>query len=299
MLPYGVPTPLLLGDGTGAIPNYATRSDPTTGWFGGTTLGAGFTGWSSAGTPRFLLGPSEVRLGSGISVNWSSNADPTLAVADLKLVRDAAAVLALKNGTTPQTLRVYGTTTGPLYAALAHDGTQGTLTTNTGDLWIAPAGALNLYTAGSLRWQVTSAGHLIAGADNSYDLGASGATRPRSVYIAVSLNLGSNPAATGRLRLENNAGGIKFRNAANSADVNVLEVGGTNIVTLGDASKPLALTGSTIAFFAGTGLAVPTYGAPTGTPTRTTFATGSVTLVQLAERVKAMIDDFRTSGFFA
>lgn len=33
------------------------------------------------------------------------------------------------------------------------------------------------------------------------------------------------------------------------------------------------------------------WGAPTGTATRTTFATGSVTLPQLAERVKALIDD--------
>jgi hypothetical protein len=38
------------------------------------------------------------------------------------------------------------------------------------------------------------------------------------------------------------------------------------------------------------------WGAPSGTPTRTTFATGSVTLVQLAERVKALIDDLTTHG---
>lgn len=34
----------------------------------------------------------------------------------------------------------------------------------------------------------------------------------------------------------------------------------------------------------------------TGTATRTTFATGSVTLPQLAERVKALIDDLTTKG---
>lgn len=38
------------------------------------------------------------------------------------------------------------------------------------------------------------------------------------------------------------------------------------------------------------------WGAPTGTATRTTFATGSVTLSQLAERVKALIDDLTTHG---
>jgi hypothetical protein len=38
------------------------------------------------------------------------------------------------------------------------------------------------------------------------------------------------------------------------------------------------------------------WAAATGTATRTTFATGSVTLPQLAERVKAMIDDDIASG---
>jgi len=35
---------------------------------------------------------------------------------------------------------------------------------------------------------------------------------------------------------------------------------------------------------------------PTGTATRTTFATGSVTLPQLAEAVNALILDLKTSG---
>lgn len=35
---------------------------------------------------------------------------------------------------------------------------------------------------------------------------------------------------------------------------------------------------------------------PTGTQTRTTFATGSVTTAQLAERVYALIMDLRTAG---
>lgn len=38
------------------------------------------------------------------------------------------------------------------------------------------------------------------------------------------------------------------------------------------------------------------WGAPTGTATRTTFATSTVTTAQLAERVKALIDDLTTHG---
>lgn len=38
------------------------------------------------------------------------------------------------------------------------------------------------------------------------------------------------------------------------------------------------------------------WGVPSGTATRTTFTTGTVTLAQLAERVKALIDDLTTHG---
>jgi hypothetical protein len=46
----------------------------------------------------------------------------------------------------------------------------------------------------------------------------------------------------------------------------------------------------------GESTAITGWGAPTGTPTPPTFATGSVTLPQLAERVKALIDDLTTKG---
>lgn len=38
------------------------------------------------------------------------------------------------------------------------------------------------------------------------------------------------------------------------------------------------------------------WAAATGTATRTTFATGTVTTAQLAERVKALIDDLISHG---
>jgi len=47
-----------------------------------------------------------------------------------------------------------------------------------------------LMTAGSARWQVTPTGHFIAQADNTYDIGASGGTRPRAVYIAGGITTG-------------------------------------------------------------------------------------------------------------
>lgn len=47
---------------------------------------------------------------------------------DCLISRDAAAVLAVKNSTTAQTLRVYGTTTGSKYLSLAHNGTNAVIT---------------------------------------------------------------------------------------------------------------------------------------------------------------------------
>jgi len=48
---------------------------------------------------------------------------------DTILARDAAFTLALKNVANAMTLRVYGTTTGPKYVTLKHDGTDATLDT--------------------------------------------------------------------------------------------------------------------------------------------------------------------------
>jgi hypothetical protein len=49
--------------------------------------------------------------------------------------------------------------------------------------------AFQISTNNTLRWQVAGAGHLLAGADNAYDVGAAGATRPRSVYVGTSVEL--------------------------------------------------------------------------------------------------------------
>lgn len=54
-----------------------------------------------------------------------------------------------------------------------------------------------------------------------------------------------------------------------------------------------------VAWFGNSPVARPTYGAPTGTATRTTFDTATVTLPQLAERLKALIDDVRSYGLAA
>jgi hypothetical protein len=46
---------------------------------------------------------------------------------------------------------------------------------------------LNLVTNNVNRWQLTTAGHLLALTDNTFDIGAAGATRPRTGYFGTSV----------------------------------------------------------------------------------------------------------------
>jgi len=53
-------------------------------------------------------------------------------------------------------------------------------------------GRVQLDTAGVGRWQVTNSGHLLAVADDTYDIGADGATRPRTGYFGTSAVIGAD-----------------------------------------------------------------------------------------------------------
>lgn len=114
---------------------------------------------------------------------------------DVVLHRDAEAILALRNGTNEQEFRVYNTFTdfsNYERAQIAWSGNQlfiGTTQAGTGisrDLILRVNGAASMYlnTNASNRWRLTSDGHFLAVADNAYDIGASGATRPRNIYAA-------------------------------------------------------------------------------------------------------------------
>lgn len=76
------------------------------------------------------------------------------------------------------------------------------------------------------RWRVASSGHMLALADNTYDIGASGATRPRDLFLGRNATVGGNVAITGTvttgaqitasgspaiLAATNNGGGISFQ----------------------------------------------------------------------------------------
>lgn len=71
---------------------------------------------------------------------------------DTCLVRDAANTLALKNGTTAQAFRVYGTTTGPVYSFLLNDGSTAKFGVSGG------TGNIEFVSGGTTILQATTSG---------------------------------------------------------------------------------------------------------------------------------------------
>lgn len=169
-------------DGTAAAPSYSFASEATTGFYRASTNDlrvsvAGADVWRSVG--------DAVVLSANNYIGWGSSG---VASADTKLYRDAANTLALRNGTNGQSFRVYGSYTDSgnynraiLIASAAGDAYVGTQNAGTG-----VTTHLHLMTGNSARWSILgSTGHFVASTDNTYDIGASGANRPRTGYFGT------------------------------------------------------------------------------------------------------------------
>jgi hypothetical protein len=155
---------------------------------------------------------------------------------DVRLYRDAANTFGQRNGTNPQAFNVYNTYTDASnyevgYASWAANVFRiGTTYTGTG-----VNRTLSLQTAGTARWNILNTGDLVAGVDNTYDIGASGATRPRNVYVGTDitagggLNLGSASNLTFSTRSVIRSPGDSVVTLLNNAgtDFNRLQFGGT------------------------------------------------------------------------
>jgi hypothetical protein len=100
------------------------------------------------------------------------------------------------------------------------------------------------------------------------------------------------------MSLETDGGMYWYHNLTTKTFMSLTAAGALSFQT-SSGNVTIGNSGGSIGIYGATPVTRPTYGAPTGTPTRTTFATGTVTLIQLAERVKAVIDDLRSVGLFA
>ena len=150
-------------------------------------------------------------IATGGQVAWSQGGDAGGGV-NTFLTSDAAGILAQRNGTSTQQFRVYNTisgvsgvdyergfmryATGLLEIGYEFGGLGGSRSvqiTTPGDVYLNGTGtgsAVGFKTNGVLRAYFDNGGKLLFNLDNTYDIGASGANRPRNVF-ANSLAIGS------------------------------------------------------------------------------------------------------------
>jgi hypothetical protein len=283
--------PLLGPNGSASAPTYSFSGGATTGAY---SNGAGSYDISISGTRRYAFDASTLAI-------LSDTAQIQMGVAlDCNLSRDAAAVLALKNGTTAQEFRVYNTFTD------ASNYERGALIWSS-NVFRIDSSAAGTGTARNLRLAIGGSGWTLVASslqiqpdgDNDRDLGTS-SLRVRTGYFGTAITLGTNPAASGALRIAHGSY-VRSRNSANTADLDLI-VASSDRIEVGSSTTPVLVQPSSaghIGFFSTTPITARTgWGTATGTATRTTFDTTTVTLSGLAERVKALIDDLhQTAGY--
>lgn len=140
-------------------------------FYSGVSAGANQFQFYAAGTAESYFGGSITML-NGTVIGWGIPGAP-----DLQLGRASAGVLQLINGTTAQSIRIYGTTTGTKYLTVAHDGSNAIIDTS------ATAGRISF---GGNASSIFALSHLLF-TDNTFDIGATGANRPRSGFFAASV----------------------------------------------------------------------------------------------------------------
>lgn len=215
-------------DGLINAPTYAWDGDSQTGFW---RAGSGEVKYSSAGTATLEFNSHGISLPSASTLGWSSTSNPG-ATEDIRLFRDAAGVLALRDTVNAQTMRIYNTfTDSSNYEALNIQWAGNAMLIRTTQVGTGVARALKIGTVGLNNlvfhtnntdwWTVGSTGHITCNADNTNDIGATGATRPRDVYLGGLLQL-ENAATTGGIKLANTLinldsnNNIAIRNGSNS-----------------------------------------------------------------------------------
>lgn len=97
------------GDGTVGAPSYSFASQPTTGFF---IPGSGEVRLGISGTLHYQFKATGLQISDAASsIQFGTNGDAII-------TREAAQIIAVKNGTNAQALRLYQTTTGPIHNTL-------------------------------------------------------------------------------------------------------------------------------------------------------------------------------------
>jgi hypothetical protein len=107
---------------------------------------------------------------------------------DVLLVRDAANFLAQRNGTSAQEFHIYNTFTDASNYERGLLGWSGNVfRVRTEHDAPGVARELALGVGGNDLWTITTVNNFVANIDNTYDIGAAGATRPRTGYFGTSV----------------------------------------------------------------------------------------------------------------
>jgi hypothetical protein len=192
---------------------------------------------------------------SGLRITSPSGASATLrmlqtGVIDLTFANEANSGFAVlggtstfeqRSGTSAQTFRLYNTfTDASNYERVALKAETTYFRIITEKAGTGSARALAFGTDNLNRWEINTSGHFLAATDNTYDIGASGATRPRNVYVGTNIVAGDTVSAgnffvgatglivfNGRTGINSDADGtLRLRNNAGT-DFNRLQFGGT------------------------------------------------------------------------
>lgn len=163
--------------GTAGAPAYSFSAAPTYGIYlnGGNSLVLAMAG---TGVHFFNSTTYNLRSNAGLITLGASD--------DVILSRDAANVLALKNATTAQEFRVYGTTTGTKYASLSHDGSSAILGA------IGAAGTLVFQTGGATQWVIDNTGTYLPNVDATQAIGAASPRLSNIFSVTATLGVATN-----------------------------------------------------------------------------------------------------------
>lgn len=203
-------------DGSAGAPSFTFLNETNTGFY---RTGASIMSATMAGSRMLTMAPTVMGMDAGVAFGWYSSGFGTQ---DVILQRCAADTLCMKRATNAQTVQLFGTISGAdsefmqfgwgastssfvFTTKLTGAGTQRALQVGGASAGgLGGIGSIKLWSDGQIdfsnnantRWIIPSAGHFLANTDNTNDIGAAGATRPRTVYAGTSVVTPTVNAAT-------------------------------------------------------------------------------------------------------
>lgn len=207
----------LFPDGTAAAPSISFTSETNSGWYRSSSLNVSL---SIGGSP-YLTVNGNIGMAANTSFGWTATSANSTGSLDVILARDAANTLALKNGTTAQEFRVYGTTTNSRYLTLSDDGTNGILNTSGGTIVLRGGG-------GASGWGINSSQVLFPEINGQADIGTS-SLKVRAIYSG---SLGSTGVGVGQYFADSTDGATVGNQTINKTAGSVLFAAAAGKVTV-------------------------------------------------------------------